>query len=206
MRRINEAGLNLIKSFEGCRLTAYKPVASEKYWTIGWGHYGADVKEGQTITQSKADELLRADLSKYEAYVSNQYYCQITNSLTDNQFSALVSFCYNCGSGGLKTLCNNRNATQISNAMLLYNKAGGKVLAGLVRRRKAEQELFNKKDDKDEEEVKMDNTPSSWAKSAVEKAIKEGIIQGDGNGNLDLHEAVTLEKLLVILERCGALK
>ena len=58
---IGEAGLALIKNWEGCRLTAYKPVATEIYWTIGWGHYGPDVKEGQTITQAEADRLLVID-------------------------------------------------------------------------------------------------------------------------------------------------
>ena len=58
---VGEAGLALIKRFEGCRLTAYKPVSTEKYWTIGWGHYGPDVREGQVITQTQADALLISD-------------------------------------------------------------------------------------------------------------------------------------------------
>ena len=59
-RPIGEAGLALIKQFEGCRLTAYKAVSTEKYWTIGWGHYGPDVEEDQTITQAEADRLLES--------------------------------------------------------------------------------------------------------------------------------------------------
>ena len=121
------ARLTLIKQFEGCRLKAYKPISTEKYRTIGWGHYGADVKEGQAITQSQASDLLVSDLKRFELYVNNAAYCSITQSLTQNQFDALVSFCYNCGLGCLKTLCAGRTAAQISAAVLLYNKEGGKA-------------------------------------------------------------------------------
>ena len=143
-KALGDAGLELIKSFEGCRLKAYKPVPSEKYWTIGWGHYGPDVTEGMTITQKQADDLLVKDCASSVAAVNNPKYCPITEELNQNQFDALVSFAFNCGSGGLKTLCANRTAEEIAEKMLLYNKGGGKVLAGLVRRRKAEQELFLK--------------------------------------------------------------
>ena len=143
-RTTGAAGLALIKQFEGCRLKAYKPFSYEKYWTIGWGHYGADVTEGQTITQAQADATLVADLKSYEASVRNAAYCPITASLTQNQFDALVSFTYNCGAGRLKTLCKGRTAAQIAGALPLYNKSGGKAVAGLTKRRKAEQALFNK--------------------------------------------------------------
>jgi GH24 family phage-related lysozyme (muramidase) len=133
---INEAGLKLIRSFEGCRLKAYKPVPTEREFTIGWGHYG--VPEGTVWTQKQADEQLVKDLVKYENYVNSLHL-----DLNENQYSTLVSFCFNCGVGCLQSLCRNRNLKQISEALLLYNKAGGKVLAGLTRRRKAEQELFN---------------------------------------------------------------
>ena len=143
-KALGDAGLELIKSFEGCRLKAYKPVPTEKHWTIGWGHYGPDVTEGMTITQKQADDLLVKDCAGSVAAVNNPKYCPITEELNQNQFDALVSFTFNCGSGGLKTLCANRTAEEIAEKMLLYNKGGGKVLAGLVRRRKAEQELFLK--------------------------------------------------------------
>lgn len=143
-KTLGAAGLALIKSFEGCRLTAYKPVPTEKHWTIGWGHYGADVTEGMTITQEQADALLVKDCASSVAAVNNPKYCPITAQLNQNQFDALVSFTFNCGSGGLKTLCKDRTAAEIAEKMLLYNKGGGKVLPGLVRRRQAEQELFNK--------------------------------------------------------------
>ncbi len=136
--KINSKGLELIKSFEGCRLTAYKPVKAEKFWTIGYGHYGADVTQGMTITQAQAEQLLKQDLAKFEGYVEKY----VSIPLTENQFSALVSFTYNCGAGNLQKLVRNRNTAQIAEAILLYNKASGKVLNGLVRRRKAERELF----------------------------------------------------------------
>ena len=143
-KTLGQAGLNLIKSFEGCRLTAYKPVETEEFYTIGWGHYGADVTKGMTITQARADELLLQDVAVSVAAVNNPYYCPITASLNQNQFDALVSFTFNCGAGNLKTLCKDRTAAQISAKIPAYNKAGGVKLSGLVRRRNAEQELFDK--------------------------------------------------------------
>lgn len=140
---VGAAGLALIKQFEGCRLKAYKPVKTEKYWTIGWGHYGLDVKEGQTITQAQADALLAADCQRFTDAVDNPAYCPLTAQLNANQRDALISFTFNCGAGCLKTLCRGRSLPQICEAMALYNKSGGKPLAGLTRRRAAEQKLFN---------------------------------------------------------------
>lgn len=147
MRKISKVGIDLIKSFEGCKLTAYKPVSTEKYWTIGWGHYGEDVKQGQKITQAQADAMLITDLAKYEAYVNNPSYVPVTDKLTQNQFDALVSFTYNCGAGNLKTLCKvGRTLKDIAASITKYNKAGDNVLKGLVRRRQAELDLFNTPD------------------------------------------------------------
>jgi GH24 family phage-related lysozyme (muramidase) len=137
-------GIKLIKSFEGCRLKAYKPVSTERYWTIGWGHYGPDVTEGMTITKIQADNILVTDLAKYESYVNSVAYVPVTAQLNQNQFDALVSFCYNCGNGCLQQLCKSRTIAQIAANITKYNKGGDKVLAGLVRRRAAELELFNK--------------------------------------------------------------
>lgn len=131
---ISEKGLRLIKNFEGCRLTAYK--CSAGVWTIGWGHT-AGVKQGMTITQKQANDMLKTDLVVYENHVKS-----LKREFNQNEFDALVSFCYNCGIGSLKTLCKNRTNAQIAEALLLYNKAGGRVLEGLNRRRKAERELF----------------------------------------------------------------
>ena len=135
--RTGQAGIDLIKYFEGLRLKAYKPVSTEKYYTIGYGHYGADVKPDMVITVDYAEALLRLDLDKFERAV-NSY----ERSWNQNQFDALVSFAFNCGVANLKRLVTNRTNAQIAQKIVLYNKAGGKVLKGLVRRRKAEQELF----------------------------------------------------------------
>ena len=137
--KINAEGLALIKSFEGCRLSAYKVTPSEKFWTIGYGHNGADVKQGMTITMATANALLLADITKFEQAVN-----ATGLKLSSNQFSALVSFTYNCGASNLKKLIANRTLPQIADAILLYNKSGGKVLEGLKRRRQAERALFLK--------------------------------------------------------------
>lgn len=135
--KTGQAGLDLIKSFEGLRLSAYKAVPTEKYYTIGYGHYSADVKQDQTITTAQADAFLRQDLATAEKSVNG-----LNRALTQNQFDALVSFAFNCGAGSLNALCKNRTLPQIADAMLLYNKAGGNALAGLTRRREAERKLF----------------------------------------------------------------
>lgn len=140
-KRIGQAGLALIKQYEGCRLAAYK--CSAGVWTIGYGHT-AGVHSGMTITQAQADAYLQQDIAKFEGYVNNPAYVPITTNLNQNQFDALVSFAFNLGAGNLRKLCKGRTAAQIARTMPNYNKAAGKVLAGLKRRRAAEQALFNK--------------------------------------------------------------
>lgn len=140
-KRIGQAGLALIKQYEGCRLAAYRCAAG--VWTIGYGHT-AGVHSGMTITQAQADAYLQQDIAKFAGYVNNPAYVPITTNLNQNQFDALVSFAFNLGAGNLRKLCKGRTAAQIALAMPSYNKAAGKVLAGLTRRRKAEQALFNK--------------------------------------------------------------
>lgn len=131
-------GIEIIKQFEGLRLKAYKALPSERYYTIGYGHYGKDVKANMVITERQATEYLKQDLATAEAAVNG-----LNRYLDQNQFDALVSFTYNCGAGNLKKLCSpNRDLKTIADKMLLYNKAGGKVLDGLTRRRKAERALF----------------------------------------------------------------
>lgn len=136
---INDKGIKLIKSFEGLRLKAYKALPSEKYFTIGYGHYGADVKEGQTITEAEAEALLRSDLKKYEAKV-NKYSAYNWNN---NEFSALVSFAYNIGNIDGLTKKGERSREEIKKVWKSYCKSGGKEIPGLVRRREAELKLFN---------------------------------------------------------------
>ena len=130
----NQKGIDLIKSFEGCVLHAYKDAVG--VWTIGYGTT-RNVQPGMIISQDKAEELLKVDLKRFEDAVN-----RTGIKLNTNQFSALVSFTYNLGEGNLQTLVRGRTLTQIANNIPLYNKAGGQVLRGLVRRREAEKALF----------------------------------------------------------------
>lgn len=142
-------GIELIKQFEGLKLTAYRdPVG---IWSIGYGHTKG-VKEGDTITREEAERYLRDDLATAEHAVS------IYDSVyhwNQNEFDALVSFAYNIGAGGIRqvTGAGSRDKETIAQKMLLYYNAGGKKLEGLVRRRQAEHDIFvtpvvGQKDDK----------------------------------------------------------
>ena len=140
--KTSQNGINLIKSFEGCKLTAYKCPAG--VWTIGYGHTKG-VKQGMKISQLQADTYLKNDLKTYENYVSK--YVKVT--LNQNQFDALVSFTFNCGGGALKSSTllkklNNGDYTGAANELLRWNKSNGKELAGLTKRRKTEKALFLK--------------------------------------------------------------
>lgn len=144
----SENGIRLIKQFEGCRLTAYPdPGTGGDPWTIGYGWThpidGKPVKPGMTIDQETADRLLKTGLVSYE----NDVLKLVRVKLTKGQFDALVSFAYNVGSRALSTstLLKKLNAGDIKGAadeFLRWNKAGGKVLNGLTRRREAERALF----------------------------------------------------------------
>lgn len=133
--KTSQNGINLIKQFEGCRLDAYKCPAG--VWTIGYGHT-AGVKAGDKISAAQAEAYLRADLEKYEKKVDkyNKY------NWSQNEFDALVSFTYNVGSIDQLTANGTRSKAVIAEKILLYNKAAGKVLSGLTKRRQAEKELF----------------------------------------------------------------
>lgn len=139
MRKINKSGLNLIKKYEGCKLTSY--ICPAGVLTIGYGHTGKDVKPNQTITKKKAISLLKKDLARFERHVQSYNYIY---EWTDNEFSALVSFAFNIGNIDQLTAYGKRTRSQIRKAMLLYVKANGKTLPGLVKRRKAELKLFNR--------------------------------------------------------------
>lgn len=136
---ISDKGLNIIKKYEGCRLTAYKCPAG--VWTIGYGHTSG-VTEGMKITQAQADAYLKADC-KSAVNAVNKY--DGTYRWNQNQFDALVSFTFNCGSANLRSLlkAGKRSISEISNAIPLYNKASGKVLNGLIKRRADEKKLFD---------------------------------------------------------------
>lgn len=139
--KISKKGLDLIKTFEGLELKAYKD--SVGVLTIGWGSTGSHVKPGMSITKEQAEELLKQDVSRFEKGVNDL----VKVPLIQNQFDALVSFSFNLGLGNLKssTLLRKLNASDYSGAaseFLRWNRAGNKVLAGLTRRRIAERDLF----------------------------------------------------------------
>lgn len=133
--KTGQAGVNLIKRFEGCRLKAYRCPAG--VWTIGYGHT-AGVKPEQTITQAEAEKLLLEDLVKYEKNVDKYS----AYRWRQNEFDALVSFAYNIGSIDQLTQHGARKKGDIPNHITQYNKVGGKVLEGLTKRREAEKALF----------------------------------------------------------------
>lgn len=142
MRKTNKAGVELIKKFEGLRLTAYQD--SVGVWTIGYGHTRT-AREGMKITEPEAEALLRDDLADAESDVSRM----VGVPLNDNQFAALVSFVFNLGGNNfalstLRKMLNKGLYEGASKQFARWNKAGGKVLPGLSRRRDAERELFLK--------------------------------------------------------------
>ena len=142
--KISAEGLSLIKKFEGCELEAYQ--CSAGVWTIGYGHT-KDIEEGMTITKEQAEEMLVDELHEYESYV-NEY---VTVELEQNQFDALVSWVYNLGPTNLKSstmlkVLNSGDFDGVPAQIKRWNKAGGNVLEGLVRRREAEALLFQGKE------------------------------------------------------------
>ena len=141
LMKLGDRGTELLKYFEGCKLEAYQD--SVGVWTIGYGHTKG-VFPGMTITQGQAEQMLLTELEEYEGYIENM----VTVPLTQNQFDALVVWVYNLGPTNFKnsTLLkelNSGNYTAAGTEILRWNKAGGEVLAGLVKRREAEAQLFN---------------------------------------------------------------
>ena len=144
--KTSEVGIQLIKRFEGCKLKPYLCPAG--YWTVGYGHVignGKTKPEKQLYTQGEINELLRTDLARFEQGVLR--YCPVP--LTQFEFDSLVSFSFNLGLGVLqrstlrrKILRQDKQAA--ARNILKYNKAGGRVLKGLTRRREAEYRMFTK--------------------------------------------------------------
>jgi lysozyme len=146
--KTNQAGIDLIKEFEGCKLEAYPdPATGGEPWTIGYGHTSnagtPKVFKGLTITEDDAVDILRHDLEKFEHEVERV----LVLKATGNQFAAMVSFCYNVGPGNFKSSSvlkrfNEGKLAEAADAFLKWNKAAGKVMKGLTRRREAEKVLF----------------------------------------------------------------
>jgi lysozyme len=138
----SKEGIALTKSFESCRLTAYQDIKG--IWTIGFGHVGPEVVEGLTWDQNSADSQLILDLTKAEHAVNTL----VTVPLSQGQYDGLVDFCYNCGVGAFRgstmlVLLNQGDFAGAANEFEKWDHASGKVVAGLLRRRIAEEQEFN---------------------------------------------------------------
>jgi lysozyme len=143
--KMSDAGLALLRRFEGCRTLAYRDCAG--VWTIGYGWTqpvdGVPIHPGMTISQAQAEALLRQGIGHYEQAVQSL----VTAPLRQPQFDALVDFTWNAGINALahSTLLRRLNAGDMQGAageFLRWNRADGKVLPGLTRRRQAEREMF----------------------------------------------------------------
>lgn len=139
-QHIDRNGIELIKMYEGCRLKAYK-LAGETYYTIGYGHHGPDVLPNMTISQERAEELLKLDLVKFENYVK-QYVTDIT--LTQNRLNALVSYTYNRGPGKLRDdlAAHCHTVQEYADGIVKYWGSAQRYKDALIKRRKKEREMF----------------------------------------------------------------
>lgn len=142
--KITDAGIALIKEFEGLVLTAYPdPATGGEPFTIGYGHTGPEVRRGLTITEARAEEVLRDDLERFERCVNKA----VGDHVNESEFSACVALAFNIGCGAFEksTLVRLIKAGDMDGAaeqFLRWDKAGGKTMAGLTRRRQAERALF----------------------------------------------------------------
>lgn len=141
--RASDTLISKLKEFEGLRLLAYKPTKAERWYTIGYGHSAGDVKAGMRITEGKAEELLKRDLSFVEKFVNG-----IPKVKTQGQFDALVSFAYNVGVGNLKKstllkkIMHDARTEEIQREFMKWVYSGGQKLDGLVKRRRWEAERW----------------------------------------------------------------
>jgi lysozyme len=147
--KISRAAINLIKKYEGLRLNAYR--CSAGVWTIGYGHTSAagapEVTPGMKISKQEAEDIFEKDIQQFAKGVENL----IKVSVSPNQFGAMVSLAFNIGLSAFKKssvlrFVNQKRFDDAADAFLLWNKAKGKVLKGLVRRRAEEAELFSSTD------------------------------------------------------------
>lgn len=216
--KISNVGLDLIKSFEGCQLKAYQCPAG--IWTIGYGETGTFTLTGQkivpgmTITKEQAEESFKLVLSKkgYENAVNG-----LGVELNQNQFDALVSFCYNLGTGifkgSLENAIKNKNWSNVAAQMLLYNKArvNGKltVLKGLERRRQAESALFLKPYTEDKQlkdavhkiAMQFNINETSWNSVASMKMVNVPSLIKKLGGIVAINSRVTQKGMSFDLER-----
>lgn len=186
---ISKKGLAIIKEFEGCVLTAYKCPAG--VWTIGYGHT-AGVKAGMAIGEAVAEKFLKEDC-KWAENAVNKWAAKY--NWNQNQFDALVSFTFNCGAGNLETLLagGKRSIAEISEKILLYNKANGETLAGLVRRRAAEKALFDTKCSESVTKPAKIETKTKKAKQGVCEVKLPVLRKGDSGRSV-----VALQSILIL--------
>lgn len=176
MKKISNKCLDLVKEFEGCRLTAYRDEVG--VWTIGYGITNSDfkitkkiIRKGMKISKATAEKWLEDSLNKKYLPLVLEYDKQY--NWNQNELDALVSFCYNIGSIKQLTADGTRSKAVVASKILRYNKAGGKVYRGLTRRRKAERELFLTKAALEKKPVK---------KKSNETIAKEVLAGKWGNG------------------------
>lgn len=145
--KLQQSDINQIKKFEGLSLRAYKPVPTERFYTIGYGHYGADVKANQVITEKEAESLLRKDLEKFEDYVNKLDVCK-----RYFEFASLVDFSFNLGTAALgrstllKYIRQGREEKYIRDEFAKWVNSKGERLKGLVIRRAWEADRYFSKE------------------------------------------------------------
>jgi len=171
--KVSQKGIDLIKSFEGCKLQGYKCPAG--VWTIGYGTTGSvdgkAITSSTCITQAKAEQLLRSDLARFEQHVmkyDSKYHWN------QNEFDALVSFAYNIGNINQLTANGTRTKAQIAAKLPAYNKANGAILAGLTRRRNAEKTLFLTPVKGDDEMIENSKVIVNGKEIPVRRILKDG--------------------------------
>lgn len=179
--KTNQAGVDLIKSFEGFRASAYK-LTGENYYTIGYGHsYDSSITAHTVWTQAQAELQLKKDLVKFENYVV-QYATQYHFTFNENQFSALVSYCYNRGQGGLQELLSHsKTISDVSKNLLIYWGTAERYKEGLLNRRHKEKDLFDK------------SVPQ--VKSISVTPVYHVVVNGDTVGTLVSHFGSTLAQI-----------
>lgn len=168
----NNEGLNLLHSFEGCKLESYQDIVG--VWTIGYGTTGPDIVKGLKWTQQQVDDRFKKDLVRFENGVS----AAVKVPLTSNQFSALVCFAYNVGiqamaGSTLVKLLNQGKTAEAADQFLRWDMAGGKKVKGLTRRREAERALFLKP------EVQSVQTSSVLPDGPSEDEIKKKLLDAE---------------------------
>lgn len=194
--KTSERGLALIQEFEGLRLKAYTCPAG--ILTIGYGHTTAagepTVTPRMTITKGVAHEILKSDLERFERGVNGL----VKVELTKNQFDVLVSFAYNCGLGSLKksTLLKRVNAKRFDDVpaeLMKWTRGGGKVLPGLVRRRRAEAEMWRSIDDTAQHETRVTpDAPAPSKKIIQSKEANAAVVAGGAGAIAAAQEAVPI--------------